>query len=115
MATCDPASLLASAACLSCVSENDLRRMEIVLLCSVVNSVNPSAFLDFDFIADLRAQTVVPGMLYAMVNQETVEGDGSSGGWYWNPTSTDTDDGTSIAKPDSLAVNQPGRWIKHFG
>lgn len=115
MATCDWNALQQQAKCLECLSEQQLLVLLVQLYCQILNSVNPSAFLDFDFIAELRGQSVVPGMLYAMVNMETVEGDGSAGGWFWRPTSLEDDDGASVAKPDSLSDVQPGRWHKHFG
>lgn len=54
----------------------------------------------------------------------TDPGDGGGGTLYWDASSTETDNGGTIFKPDSLGVSDPGRWkrpdtgvihIKEFG
>lgn len=42
----------------------------------------------------------------------TTEGDGGDGLWVWDATSTETDDGVAIIKPDLVAALSPGRWVR---
>ncbi len=66
-----------------------------------------------EFLANLMAQAVTPYMRFAVIFKETTLGDGSAGHYFWEPTSTDTHDGTSTVKPNSLSASDPGRWKRH--
>lgn len=33
--------------------------------------------------------------------------------YFWNPDSTDPDDGRSVIKPDNLSETDPGRWNQY--
>lgn len=35
--------------------------------------------------------------------------------YYWNPDSTDPDDGRAVIKPDDVPEESPGRWNSYTG
>lgn len=45
----------------------------------------------------------------------SIKGDGEGGFLYWDESSTATDNGYSVFKPDSLASGDPGRWVLALG
>ncbi len=63
-------------------------------------------------IDDLRA-IVDGGIGIAYVQGYYAKGDGGGGYFYWNDTSTDSDDGGSIIAPTGIPTQ--GRWVRIFG
>lgn len=45
---------------------------------------------------------------------ETSPGDNQGKNVFWNPDSTDPDDGDIVFKPDAIDASDPGRWIAYF-
>lgn len=66
----------------------------------------------FDNILDMRAITATPadGDVYTLLGYYT-PGDGGGGQFYWDATSTATDNGGTIIKVTSITT---GRWIRLF-
>lgn len=59
-------------------------------------------------IADLRKQKGTPGATI-QINGIASENDGAGGNYFWNDTSTATDDGFSAIKVDNVTT---GRWLR---
>lgn len=63
--------------------------------------------------AALRTRTVLGAYQIAYLLWASVQGD-NGGGWFWyDATSTATDDGVDVVKPDSVDAADPGRWLRN--
>lgn len=61
----------------------------------------------------LRTRTVLGAYQLAYLLWASAQGD-NGGGWFWyDATSTATDDGVDVVKPDSVDVADPGRWLRN--
>ena len=75
-----------------------------------------NAVKSYDIVADVRAAnapTLAAGQtLNIQVQGGLVVNDGLGGDFYWSATSTATDNGTNVIKPNSLLVGNAGRWLR---
>lgn len=63
--------------------------------------------------AALRARDVLGQNQIAYLIYAAVSGD-NGGGWFvYDATSTATDDGVDVVKPDSVDAADPGRWLRN--
>lgn len=77
-----------------------------------------NAMRSYDVIASVRA-AAPPSLASGQTVVIDVEGgvlvnDGNGGLFYWNPTSTATDDGVNVVKPTSIASGNPGRYLRQI-
>jgi hypothetical protein len=49
---------------------------------------------------------------YAITLGQDSINDGKASDYYWNPTNMDNDNGTTVIKPNVIANNFPGRWLR---
>jgi hypothetical protein len=75
-----------------------------------------NAVRSYDVVAAVRAANV-PTLTGAETLVIDVEGgvlvnDGLGGIFYWSPTSTAVDDGTSVIKPNAIIAANPGRYLR---
>ena len=61
---------------------------------------------------DLRASFLHTDKMFIYLMGSVTETDGLGGIYVFDAASTDTDDDTSIIKPNDIAPASPGRWIK---
>lgn len=77
-----------------------------------------NAVRSYDVISSVRAANVpslVGGQSLAIdVQGATASTDGGGGIFFWNATSTATDDGVNVIKPTSLSVGSQGRYIRQY-
>lgn len=72
----------------------------------------------YDTIPLLRQEsrvTVLVDDQPAQVYGYAARGDGGGGFFYFDGTSTAADNDASVIKPDSIAVGDPGRWLRWLG
>lgn len=62
-------------------------------------------------IAALRAITAIPSLTYATIKGYTTDGDGGGGDFYWDSSSTATDNGGTIIKATAITT---GRWVRLY-
>lgn len=74
------------------------------------------AVKSYDVFADVRAANVPALVTGQTLNIEvqggTAIGDGLGGFFYWSATSSATDDGRTVLKPNTLSGN--GRWLRYY-
>jgi hypothetical protein len=77
-----------------------------------------NAVKSYDVIADVRAANAPALVTGQTLNIELQGGsainDGLGGFFYWSPTSTATDDGRTVLKPNSVATASQGRWLRYY-
>jgi len=72
----------------------------------------------YDTVAVLRQEsrvTILVDDMPAQVYDRPNNGAVNSGFYFYDASSTASDDDTSVIKPDSVAGGSPGRWIKWKG
>ncbi len=75
-----------------------------------------NAVRSYDVVASVRAANV-PNLTGAQTLVIDVEGgvlvnDGNGGIFYWSATSTATDDGSTVIKPNAILTANPGRYLR---
>lgn len=77
-----------------------------------------NAIKSYDVIIDVRAANA-PVLASGQTLSIQVQGgfaidDGLGGDFYWNATSTAADNGTTVLRPNSVALGSPGRWLRLY-
>jgi hypothetical protein len=77
-----------------------------------------NAVKSYDVLADVRAANaplLVTGQtLNIEVQGGTAVADGLGGFFYWSASSTATDDGRTVVKPNTVLTASPGRWLRYY-
>jgi hypothetical protein len=77
-----------------------------------------SAVKSYDVFSDVRQAnepTLVTGQtLNIEVQGALAVNDGLGGFFYWAPTASNTDDGRTVLKPNSVAAGSGGRWLRYY-